>query len=381
MENITKRVAIDPRTTRGHRPEKKSRHGHRHTRTARGVLWLAASLFMVASAPLARGAEPDFPSPVAREVSPRGYTLAGTRLWLGGYLNISGTVPESGSASLALGDVGLLARYEVTPSIALFNETDLEDSVTWQEGNGVTRGSRVLLLERLYADWSATPEFTVRVGKFLTPFGLWNVIRRAPLTWTVERPLATQSAFPEHATGLGLLYQTTRHGWSLDATGYGQAQDELVRGASDDSASAMGGGRVAVSHSVGPAYAGLGCSGVSFRNRDSGRWEDAYGADVALTLFDHEIMGEFAYSHLREIDASREWGLYLQDVVPLYGSLYGVTRYEHFEPRQGPVVNGMLVGLNWRPFRYLVLKADYQFTDRPQSDLDRGFLASVVLFF
>jgi hypothetical protein len=34
-----------------------------------------------------------------------------------------------------------------------------------------------------------------------------------------------------------LLLETTRHGWSFDATAYGQAQGELDRGASDISAS------------------------------------------------------------------------------------------------------------------------------------------------
>ena len=121
----------------------------------------------------------------------------------------------------------------LTPSIAFFNETDLDDTVALVEHSGVERGSRVVLLERLYLDWTATPELTVRVGKFLTPFGIWNLIRRAPLTWTVDRPVATQNAFPDHTTGLSLIYQTTRHGWSVDATAYGQAQDELVRGASD----------------------------------------------------------------------------------------------------------------------------------------------------
>src|SRR6185295_16948607 len=113
-----------------------------------------------------------------------------------------------------------------------------------------------------YFDWTATPEFTVRFGKFLTPFGIWNPIRRAPLTWTVDRPVATQSAFPDHATGLSLLYQTTRHGWSLDATAYGQAQDELVRGASDISANAVGGGRVVAGHTLGSGYLALGLSGL-----------------------------------------------------------------------------------------------------------------------
>lgn len=333
---------------------------------------------------------------VAAEADPRlalvpdgggsAYRVASSGLWVGAYATLEASVPESAPASVGLGDLGLLLRYELTPSIALFNEVDLEDMVTLVEHSGVERGSRILLLERLYLDWSATPHLTVRVGKFLTPFGIWNVTRRAPLTWTVDRPVATQSAFPEHTSGLSVIYQTTRHGWTFDATGYGQAQDELVRGAADTSASAIGGGRFVAGHALGRAYLAWGLSGTVFENRDTDRWEDAYGTDVDLTVWGHHLTGEFAYSHLRENGAAREWGLYIQDVVPLFGAFSGVFRFEHTEPRDGPAVNGPLLGIAWRPSAHVIIKADYQFADhegspRARSALERGFGATMTLFF
>jgi hypothetical protein len=324
--------------------------------------------------------------PAGPDGSAGGYHVGDTGLWLGGYASLDVEVPESEPAALELGSLGLLVRYELTPTLAFFNETDLDDTVRLVEASGLERGSRVLLLERLYLDWTATPELTVRFGKFLTPFGIWNVIRRAPLTWTVDRPAATQNAFPDHTTGLSLIYQTTRHGWSFDATAYGQAQDELVRGASDISASAVGGGRVVAGHTVGPAYLSLGLSGIGFENRDTGRWEDAYGTDFELTLRGNHLTGEFAYSHLREAGASRELSFYVQDVVPLYRQLYGVLRFEHVEPREGSTVNGPLIGIAWRPLAHVIIKADYQFADHEspssaRSAVERGFLAGVTVFF
>ena len=295
-------------------------------------------------------------------------------------------MPESQHARLELGDLGVLVRYELTPTLAFFNETDVDDAVALVESEGVERGSRALLLERLYLDWTPTPALTVRFGKFLTPFGIYNVIRRAPLTWTVDRPVATQSAFPDQTTGLSLIYQTTRHGWSLDATAYGQAQGEFVRGASDISASAVGGGRVVASHTLGRAYLALGLSALAFENSDTNRWEDSYGTDVELTLGGNHLSGEFAYTRRRDTGATREWGFYLQDVIPLYGRLYGVIRFEHEEPVHGPAVNGPLIGLAWHPLPHLVIKADYQFADHEgdpdeESAIERGFLASFTVFF
>jgi hypothetical protein len=285
-----------------------------------------------------------------------------------------------------LGDLGLLARYEVTPSLAFFTEIDLDDTVMWVEHSGLERGSRVLLLERLYLDWSPRPQLTLRLGKFLTPFGIWNVIRRSPLTWTLDRPSATQSAFAEHTTGLSLLYQTTRHGWSLDATAYGQAQDELVRGATDISASADAGGRAVAGHSLGPAYLAVGLSGTAFKNQDTHRWEESVGTDFDLTLWASQLTGEFAYTHFEQARAPSEWSLYIQYVVPLYRTLYGVLRFEHIEARVDPAVNGQLVGLAWPLRPHVILKADYQFVDHENSslapsELERGFLVGVTLFF
>jgi hypothetical protein len=282
--------------------------------------------------------------------------------------------------------LGLLVRYELSPSLAFFNETDLEDTVTLVEHEGIERGSRILLLERLYFEWTIDPALSLRVGKFLTPFGIWNVVRRAPLTWTVDRPVATQNAFPEHTTGASLLYETTRHGWTVDATAYGQAQDELVRGTSDVSASAAAGYRAVVGHTLGPAYLALGTSGIGFKNEDTERWEDAYGVDLDLTVWRNHLTAEFAYSHLRERRASRELSFYVQDVFPLYGTLSGVLRFEHIEPRRGTVVNGPLIRLAWRPVPHVLLKANYQFADHVGPDSDRfglqpGFLAAVTLYF
>ena len=82
----------------------------------------------------------------------------------------------------------------------------------------IARGDAVGWFERLYAEALLTPTLSLRLGEFYTPYGLWNVVRRAPLTWTSDRPSITEDVFPQHATGVSLLYQTTWQGWSVDAT-------------------------------------------------------------------------------------------------------------------------------------------------------------------
>ena len=301
---------------------------------------------------------------------------------MGGYINGTLNLPEGGPDSLTLSDLGLLLRYQVTPTISLFNETDLDESLFWEEGKGVQRGSRVLLLERLYAEWQPRPELTLRLGKVLTPFGLWNVVRRAPLTWTVQAPLIADSLFPDHITGAEIGFQTTPGAWTIDATAYGQATNELYPGASDTVATAAGGGRTSGGRSFGSFYLEVGASAVAFANDNNEQhWQDGFGADFACTGLGNFLQAEFAYGHQFTGASVTQLGAYLQDAFPIVHGLWGVARLEYFDPAAGGAVNGQLLGLAWRPLSWMFLKADYQFVNRSYVDLDRGFSTAVVLFF
>jgi hypothetical protein len=71
----------------------------------------------------------------------------------------------------------------------------------------------------------------------------------------------------------------------------------------------------------------------------------------------------------------------LQDAIPLFGTLYGVLRFEYFQPPRGRAAVGQLVGLFWRPVPNVVLKADYLFGTRRVEDFQPGFQASLSLLF
>jgi hypothetical protein len=310
-----------------------------------------------------------------------GFFVPHVPLWLGGDLTFAGTVPEDGAASFELQDINLLARLEPHPRLSIFSETRLENTFSFTNGSGVDLDTADVFVERLYLDWLATPHLTIRLGKFLTPFGIWNQIRRAPLTWTVDRPLVTEHTFPEHTTGVGLMYQATVRGWSIDATMYAPAQDELPLRESDESGLTLLGGRVAASHEIGTAYLSAGISAAGAERRKVTGLQPVAGADLDLTLAGNDLLAEFAYARSPENRIDDEWGLYLQDAVPVWGNLYAVGRYEHFRSfREGSIDAGLL-GVAWRLRDHFIIKADYQITNKATEDHPRGFLASFSLFF
>jgi hypothetical protein len=60
-----------------------------------------------------------------------------------------------------------------------------------------------ILLERIHADYEFDQRFTLRVGQFLTPYGVWNVDHGSPAVIPVGIPYAIgQAMFPQRQTGL-----------------------------------------------------------------------------------------------------------------------------------------------------------------------------------
>ncbi len=69
-------------------------------------------------------------------------------------------------------------------------------------------------IERVYVDWAPFSFLSLRVGQFLTPYGVWNVDHGTPTIIPIQRPFVIgYNFFPERQTGLEL------HG-RLDVSNY-----------------------------------------------------------------------------------------------------------------------------------------------------------------
>jgi hypothetical protein len=237
-------------------------------------------------------------------------------------------------------------------------------------------------------DFLATDSFKVRLGKFLTPFGIWNVIHASPLVWTTTRPLVTSDQiFPSHVTGLRLSNRFIINDHNLNVGFY--VDDSAVLDPRKDKLTfdhAFGG---RINYEIYQDFK-LGFSYIAFKNRATPQLSrnHLFGLDMRWKKNDYELQIEFSYRY-SENRQGKEKNFYLQGVtpLPLDSHLFAVGRYEYFDGShqidsnqiQGTAQIG-LVGLAWRPYTPLVFKTEYRFSSFEQI-APSGFFTSLSMLF
>lgn len=359
------------------------------SRWARASLLIAAALGVVLACPPARAqpadAELQSETAAASVTSPlgsleytagRGLRVGHTGLTLGGYGNVNLTRDEGGPARLAFDDLSLFVIADPNPRVHLFSETEFEDLLRVDDhGRGGTVDNR-FLVERLYGDVSLTDELHVRVGKFLTPVGRWNVIHAQPLVWTTSRPLVTELPFDNHVTGAMLFGSFFPTAGELNYSLYGQFVNQFERVPQPQAADRSGGARVEY---VTPSGLSVGSSYQAFA-RDN-LWQHLIGLDTLWQRAPLEVMGEFVYEEAQR-DLAAQWGLYLQSVLEVVPRFYLVGRYEHFDERAPqPEVNLVVLGVAYKPTPPIILKAEYLFADHVAQESPPGLKCSFAILF
>ena len=281
----------------------------------------------------------------------RGLTLFDGRLTIGGYLALEAEFLDQTPDRLLIDDLSTFITFRITDRWLLFTEMEAEDPVH-VDGGGIGSGHDVFILERLYSEWQDGEHFRLRVGKMLTPIGIWNLIHAQPLVWTTSRPIATEQFFDTGVTGLEATVFAPLGTAELAVTAFGQATRQL-----DDDHDAQEtrrgfGARVELTPQGGPR---VGASFIRFRDHNDHRTETTVGADAIWSLRLVELSSEVA----ADIPDSGEttWGAYLQAVVHAGWRLHPFVRLEYADLGSFDRVP-VVVGIAWRPTDAVVFKLE-----------------------
>ncbi|MFQ5471398.1 MAG: hypothetical protein ACE5FA_00745 [Dehalococcoidia bacterium] len=303
----------------------------------------------------------------------RGLRFFDGQLVLGGYLAADLAFMDESRDQLILDDVSAFLTYNPTDELEFFTEFEIEDGLHL-DGHGFGTGEDVTQLERLYLEYRPFDDLSIRVGKVLTPIGIWNPIHAAPLVWTTSRPFATNAFFDTHLTGLQIEGRRQIGALDLVANLFGQATNQLDKSDVRQRMRRGGGGRIQIGNFDHWHVAG---SYLRFQDDRDRKWKHVAGIDVLFENDDWEITTESVLS--ARAGHQTEWSTYLQVVYHL-GKFHPVVRYEHVE-FQHLSRNPMTFGVAYKPLPNMVIKLEGVVGRRDFEKGARGVLMSFSVLF
>ena len=344
---------------------------------------------------------------------------------VGGYAGVVVTTPENPAlerVGVSEGNAAILASGTLFTRIGWFTELDAVRSS--RQNFAGRQDERRLDAARLYAEYTVSDALRLRVGRFLTPIGVWNESPAEPLTWTPVRPLTTYRSFAKSATGalvagdgalagpdVGYALYAVGGNWLRDqaevrftqAAG-ARATIELLHGVwlgasgavlrqvrprvPDDSAeyetgdSTSEAGAGAESPTLIPAprrTTSYEVEAVDDELRDRAM-RGLGGVDLRIRTHGAELLAEA--TQLSKLAGERvERGAFVQGVVPVLGPVFVVGRLERFEPRTGAASTTTAAGTVVRPVQRVAFKVERQWSTVPSTRTGQGWYASLSLLF
>ncbi|HEX4627677.1 MAG TPA: hypothetical protein VH137_02720, partial [Gemmatimonadales bacterium] len=288
--------------------------------------------------------------------------------------------------------VNVVSIYNLDAHWRVFTEVEWEHAALVQLEQGVL-------------EFKHTDALQLKVGKFLPPFGLYNLRRDATPTFlSVAAPNAiygehsnpmglSQLLVPEFGTGLAVLGNAYLRGWQGEYAAYvTNGRGPEAAGQASNQAKGLGGRLVL--HAPGDALQ-LGLSYYADRNGDaSDTRQRAIGFDALARYADFVVEAEALAPRLEQADsAGRPNGrfrtgraYYLQLSHLLGEALTPFARYEYYDPDTGFAAKAdrdVVLGLNLAATRAVLLKGEVHlrtFQDPTQARYQQFVGAAAVAF-
>lgn len=312
---------------------------------------------------------------------------------LGGYLSLQYENLKGQAPVVSVHDLSIFLSKRLGVRWNLFTEMEVGDALRVSEEGDVTHNQE-FDIERLYADYRYDPEVTVRLGKFLTPVGRWNMIHADPLVWTVSRPLTATAPFARHATGVMVYGALPAAGRDLDYWVFADDTDQLDHGETDERAFDTAGSTIDIPNHFDRAVGGrllyhfpddrlsIGVSYVYSAMQAPTPDTHLLGVDFLWNTEHLELSGEAVYRTIDDTTHADTRAAYLQAVVPLPHHFYAIGRHERYRADvldADPVLNTL--GLTYRPRPPLSIKLEYRAGTGNEQVAPDGWLASLAILF
>ncbi|MEI8207906.1 MAG: hypothetical protein WCG16_01790 [Methylococcales bacterium] len=325
-----------------------------------------------------------------------GYTVGETGLSIGGYANTELDVPRSTPWNFTLSDLSLFMTWDNGSRLHFFSELEAGDVLNVGNHQSLGAQNAHFEFERFYLDSLVNNNLTVRLGKFLTPIGEWNLIHAAPLVWTTSRPVVTENLFSPHASGLMLHGSVPVVSRQLEYSVFADLTESIdPYRSSNPFQNALGahlryffsdtlqiGASVAdyTLSDLQSAQIGSSFTHIALSNLQSSRYY-LVGLNLAWSYKKFELSSEFVYRTSDHAAIASTLQGFVQGVVPISQRWFMVGRYEYFEQQLNKAGQVGLLGLAYRPLPPIVWKLEYRRGEHNELLAPDGLSASFSILF
>jgi len=289
----------------------------------------------------------------------KGVQVASLPLYLGGYFSLDYRHMDE-QERYRLDDLALLGygSYEKFSYMAEFEYKSFYVQTKTPQNDRLEKDT-TLHTERLYLDYNYDDNCVLRIGKYNSPIGFWNLLPVNVLRQTTSSPVSTDIIFPKFTTGLGGSYTSY---------GEGELHLELMAQNNEDLDNKYNNYKIDEHYGVNVLYEkdeyALKVNAGYFHKIDTINEPDNLYYYLLSAKYDtekYQFLAELG-SQYSEEKTTTPYAGYIQGLYRFTEQHIGSIRVESYEDR---IINEQdeiaIVAYTYRPLYPVAIKSEYQF--------------------
>ncbi|MFK5938462.1 MAG: hypothetical protein QM497_08715 [Sulfurimonas sp.] len=286
-----------------------------------------------------------------------GVQVASLPIYIGGYISVDYRNKHNENR-YRIDDLAILSygNYKKFSYMAELEYRDLYTKTYTNNNSHITRDKK-LHIERLYTDYSYNEHYYLRVGKYNSPIGFWNLLPVNVLQATTSDPVVTHIIFPEFTTGINIVYSNIQNS---------EIKIDVMLQNNKDFDDDYNNYKIDKHYAVGLTYEkdnyafkiNVGhfsqINNTAFKNLNYALISAKYDTNK------YQITGELGYQS-SQTKTTKPYASYIQGLYRITPKHHVVIRTEAYKDNVINIKDNIAIfGYTYRPLYPLALKAEYQ---------------------
>lgn len=276
-------------------------------------------------------------------------------LFVGGYFSLDYKQTEN-SKRYRVDDIALLL-YGGSNKFSYVSELEFKEfyvQTDTKNTSTITRDHN-LYIERLYLDYNLDENYLLRIGKYNSPIGFWNLLPVNVLRETTSNPIGSSLLFPKFTTGLYASYTRFEDE---------EIQIDLIlqdnASISDDYNNYEANTHYGIGLSYGVDDYVLKLNAGYFKENESHTFHYYALISAKYDVDDYQIITEIGTQSINQVHVTNH-AAYLQGLYRFTPKHIGILRLESYHDNATEMEDNFVVaGYTYRPLYPIALKAEYQ---------------------